>query len=237
MEKNQTYIIIGVVVAIILLVVIVLATRKEKKTTSTLSSGDMSKYATAVKSGDRMKSPSSQLLKTVPLTGYNNLVLSDQNGNLNSVQFPTGIIVIWSGLQTNIPNGWALCDGKTVNGVLTPDLRGRFVIGVNNDIPGTILNTGLQKHNMRDSGGSETIRIDQMPSHTHSYSDTAFLENSRLFNFGAWQNFGGNDQQRGNASSVDGDNSLIGMYAVTAPQGGGGKYFPPYYALAYIIKL
>lgn len=40
-----------------------------------------------------------------------------------SVDFPPGMIVIWSG--ATIPTGWALCDGA--NG--TPDLRGRFIYG------------------------------------------------------------------------------------------------------------
>jgi len=38
----------------------------------------------------------------------------------------TGVIVMWSGLISSIPAGWALCDGQ--NG--TPDLRDRFVMGV-----------------------------------------------------------------------------------------------------------
>lgn len=38
--------------------------------------------------------------------------------------FPPGGIIMWSGLEADIPKGWALCDGA--NG--TPDLRGRFVL-------------------------------------------------------------------------------------------------------------
>ena len=32
----------------------------------------------------------------------------------------------------NIPKGWAECNGQTVNGIKTPDLRGRFILGVGN---------------------------------------------------------------------------------------------------------
>ena len=42
-----------------------------------------------------------------------------------------GIIVMWSGADTDVPAGWVLCDG-TNN---TPDLRGRFILGSGNDIP------------------------------------------------------------------------------------------------------
>lgn len=38
---------------------------------------------------------------------------------------PAGIIVMWSGAVGAVPAGWALCDGS--NG--TPDLRGRFIVG------------------------------------------------------------------------------------------------------------
>ena len=39
--------------------------------------------------------------------------------------FVTGMIMLWSGSTGTIPSGWALCNGS--NG--TPDLRNRFVVG------------------------------------------------------------------------------------------------------------
>jgi len=39
---------------------------------------------------------------------------------------PVGGIIMWSG--STIPTGWALCDGLSG----TPDLRGRFIVGVTN---------------------------------------------------------------------------------------------------------
>lgn len=62
---------------------------------------------------------------------------------------PKGVILMWSGQETNIPDGWALCDGT--NG--TPDLRGRFIIGFNSDYP------------LNSTGGSTTINL----RHTHDY--------------------------------------------------------------------
>ena len=41
---------------------------------------------------------------------------------------PVGTIVMWSGKIA--PDGWALCDGRTVNNIKTPDLQGRFIAGV-----------------------------------------------------------------------------------------------------------
>lgn len=43
----------------------------------------------------------------------------------NAIGVPRGAILIWAGQKSDIPPGWALCDGT--NG--TPDLRGRFVVG------------------------------------------------------------------------------------------------------------
>lgn len=41
---------------------------------------------------------------------------------------PQGAIILWSGLDTNIPSGYALCDGT--NG--TPNLADNFVMGAGN---------------------------------------------------------------------------------------------------------
>lgn len=63
---------------------------------------------------------------------------------------PNGVILMWSGNSTNIPDGWALCDGK--NG--TPDLRGRFIIGESQKFPN------------QSVGGNETLNLE----HNHTYS-------------------------------------------------------------------
>jgi hypothetical protein len=42
----------------------------------------------------------------------------------NTARFPVGGIIMWAGLESEIPTGWSLCDG--LNG--TPDLRSRFVL-------------------------------------------------------------------------------------------------------------
>lgn len=57
-----------------------------------------------------------------------------ESTNIPDVLIPSGTIVAWTKLE--IPDGWALCDGR--NG--TPNLRGRFIQGVAN--PETLLDTG-----------------------------------------------------------------------------------------------
>lgn len=70
--------------------------------------------------------------------------------------FPTGGIVMWSGSTSNIPSGWALCDGSSG----TPDLRNRFIVGAGSN------------YSVNSTGGTDsvTLSISQMPSHNHSMS-------------------------------------------------------------------
>lgn len=80
---------------------------------------------------------------------------------------PVGGIIMWSGLISNIPNGWALCDGQ--NG--TPDLRSRFIMGATLD------------SDVGEVGGENEVILteNQMPSHTHSGSTIAAGEHKHNF--------------------------------------------------------
>jgi hypothetical protein len=82
---------------------------------------------------------------------------------------PPGIILMWSGSTTEIPNGWALCDGTDT----TPDLRGRFIVGVNVDGVGAGRNTGRKEYALGNSGGSENAVIVE-----HSHTGTATSGNA-----------------------------------------------------------
>ena len=84
---------------------------------------------------------------------------------------PSGVIVMWSGTNANIPSGWNLCDGTNS----TPDLRDRFVVG-----SGSTYTTG-------DTGGSNTVTLttSHLPSHSHgvgSISTDAAGSHSHNFN-------------------------------------------------------
>lgn len=118
---------------------------------------------------------------------------------------PSGGIIMWSG--STVPDGWALCNGE--NG--TPDLRGRFVLGVSDT------------HAMGETGGSEnvTLTVEQMPKHTHD-----FQENFGYVNSGGYT---GIYFQKINTN-----------YFIESKMAGGDQphpNMPPYYTLAYIMKL
>ena len=60
--------------------------------------------------------------KTESVTTFNKMIIGNSNGDLSSISFPKGIIVMWSGSTENVPEGWGLCNGENN----TPDLRGRL---------------------------------------------------------------------------------------------------------------
>ena len=80
---------------------------------------------------------------------------------LDKVQIPTGLISMWSGSLTTVPEGWALCNGE--NG--TPDLTDRFIVGAGNN------------YAVGDVGGEDLVTLvdSDLPYHRHS---SGTLDNS-----------------------------------------------------------
>ena len=52
---------------------------------------------------------------------------------LYTALLPQGAIMLWSGTTAAIPAGWALCNGQTSNGVVTPNLASKFILGATAD--------------------------------------------------------------------------------------------------------
>lgn len=75
-------------------------------------------------------------------------------GSIVNAFVPQGLIAMWSGLDANIPNGWALCDGTNA----LPDLRARFIIGAGNS------------YAVGGTGGNTQVTLTEanLPGHTHS---------------------------------------------------------------------
>ena len=139
------------------------------------------------------------------------------------MRVPKGVICIWSGSIDSIPSGWALCDGN--NG--TPDLRARFVIGAGKGYAPNIL------------GGSGIINLNanQIPR----LIDVTFPGgNSRVESELAVSGSGISTKSRYNAGYRDGDNDSNGKklrLVIGQEKPNPVHVMPPYYSLAYIMKL
>jgi microcystin-dependent protein len=152
-------------------------------------------------------------------------------GNLD-IKAWKGMIVAFNG--SSIPEGWALCNGK--NG--TPDLRDRFIVGSG------------KKYNIGKKGGANVVKLNrhQMPKHNHGCS----IGNNGIHNH---EQDGGQVERRygreGRGTDWFGKAHKQAKNKLTRNAGnhkhsckihdnGGNKAHenrPPYYALAWIMKL
>lgn len=106
---------------------------------------------------------------TPPVTSPLNVLYTDKLGNINkTVLISPGTIALWP--DPIPPIGWVMCDGT--NG--TPDLRGKFVVGVTYGSVSDTQDRVSSSLNIGDTGGvSEiTINSDYMPTHTHNVTST-----------------------------------------------------------------
>ena len=136
---------------------------------------------------------------------------------------PRGMILAWNytdaditnnGKVLNPPSGWAICDGTTVGGVTTPDLRNRFILGEDPTV--TTVNSAR-------TGGAETVslNINQIPNHTHTHD---YLSGTTTAGAAGMQK-----QDIYNSSSANGTSGV--------GEGQPHENMPPYYVLVYIMKL
>ena len=167
----------------------------------------------------------------------------------NGGALPSGFIGMWSGSIASIPNSWALCDGT--NG--TPDLRDRFVIGSSVDVSG-VSNTGVTGANTKTGGSQNAIIV----SHTHTQA--AHSHTGSTNSTGAHTHttaLHGSSSPQSNITAA-GDPNITRGASTTSTSGahthtvsienatptigstgssGTNANLPPYYALAFIMKL
>lgn len=162
---------------------------------------------------------------------------------------PVGSIVMWTG--STPPRGWVLCDGSTVSGVTTPDLRGRFVLGSGNG-------PGLSPRVQGQSGGAETHALvaAEIPQHWHmaSFSGTTpdrgdYGSHSYRVALGSDWTFNGwgTDSSRpsrkvvGRQTSSSGnhqhDLDIPGFHSSSSGEGRPHSNMPPFYVLAFIMRV
>jgi microcystin-dependent protein len=129
---------------------------------------------------------------------------------------PIGSIIMWSGSVASIPSNWAFCNGT--NG--TPDLRNKFIVGAAIDNSG-IANTNITGANTQTGGSKDAVVV----SHTHNLANANTPINRAISISGS---------QEGKAFQY----SDTGISPIqSSGVSGADKNLPPYFALAYIMRV
>ena len=174
--------------------------------------------------------------------------------------FPAGGIIMWSGSIASIPTGFALCNGSSG----TPDLRDRFIVGAGSTY--AVNATGgsasvTPAGSISGSTGGTAITEAQMPKHFHrtwgpwpgytgpsvpgvdspgtSYPGRGVFNGGTpddgAYDYGTWSV--GGDATSGSTSTGTGAASEHSHSLSASFSGTSQTNLPPYYALAYIMKL
>lgn len=158
------------------------------------------------------------------------------------IKIPRGIISMWAGGVDDIPSGWHLCDGT--NG--TPDLRDRFIVAAGNSyssghIGGSPTYTPTITVNGSGTGvqvGYHTLTIAEMPSHGHRIGNIHIQGEPDNRDVPGYTFITGGEIWTDAAGGNQGHNHPIVDYGhVHSAYASAIDSRPPYYALAFIMKL
>ena len=150
-------------------------------------------------------------------------------GGSEVVPVPVGGIIIWTKPELPDNEHWAVCDGSTNKNYVgkLPDLRARFVVGVN---------PADNSYKLGATGGAEkvTLTTEQIPGHRHYYAGDDQLE-------GIATTHDCTSSAASTDKAYDADSKKSGKSKVynTSSTGGGESHEnrPPYYALYYIMRV
>lgn len=150
---------------------------------------------------------------------------------LEKANLPIGVVIMWAGELSDMPDGWRLCDGKDGR----PDLVHRFVIGAGPGGLPTGTSGGSGTHDHGGSTQNHNLSAAELPAHNHKLG-TGSGDCTTMVPGGAAQRLAHFKTDQFNGSIIQ----------TTHLDGGGGqghlhgiskdKHLPPYYALAFIIK-
>ena len=165
---------------------------------------------------------------------------------------PIGSIIMWAGRNVNLPSNWKFCDGSTYNGIPTPDLRNRFVVGATMHADGNWINsdtfnpkanygwnlyTTIEGGGMNITGGNKDAIV---VSHSHGVNQTStggktFESAYAQGNAGYYHKIGIGGHAYSSIATADDHNHSVSINAEGSS--GTNQNLPPYYALAYIMRI
>ena len=182
----------------------------------------------------------------------------NSTGNINSSGTFTGIgtapigsIIMWAGNRVTLPSNWKFCDGNTHNGITTPNLVGKFILGANAHQDGATITSdtfnsraynGWNLYSTIDgsytiTGGSKDAIV---VSHGHGVSDPGHYHqqssNSHGGDYGgSWYRSRRDDGYY--TAPLYTESKTTGISINTEGSSGTNQNLPPYYALAYIMRI
>jgi hypothetical protein len=173
---------------------------------------------------------------TTQAVGTNNTTLATTA--FVQAAIPAGVILMWSGSIASIPSGWRLCDG----GGGTPNLRNRFIVGAGLDYgvgaTGGSVNATLVSHThnafVSDPGHQHLFGADDQIAGQAGYNVQSGFE------YDATSRTGGGGVNLFTKRTDNTNNpQTTGITVSNSTEGvsGTNANLPPYYALAYIMKL
>ena len=170
---------------------------------------------------------------------------------------PIGSIIMWTGNRVTLPSNYKLCDGTTYNGIPTPDLRNKFIIGANYHQDGSTLSsesfnlkmnnnlalrTNIEDGQLTTTGGTKDAIVVE---HTHTASSNDVTPPMGITEMGLdylSKFHSGGDFHRVRTGGVPPYANIGGSHSHTITvntQGvsGTNKNLPPYYALAFVMRI
>lgn len=150
---------------------------------------------------------------------------------IDAAPIPKGGIIMWSGAISAIPAGWRLCDGGAINGMTTPNLQDKFIVGAGNTY--AVATTGGSADAVVVAHGHTAIVTD--PGHSHNWGygterdDDGTGGSNREFTETAATN------APASPAPILPNSTGITVTINSTGESGINKNLPPYYALAYIM--
>ena len=169
------------------------------------------------------------------------------DASINNALVPINGIIMYSGLQADIPANWAICDGN--NG--TPNLVNKFVVAAASFDVGTEEWRTSVDGTSKESGGNatKTLGTNELPAHTHEKGTLAVTggdhnhtyDRSNVTTVASGGSANTRNQGVTETNTGDSGDLTLTVSGSTGNQSGTtGEAFdilPPYYAIAYIMRV
>ena len=169
------------------------------------------------------------------------------DASINNALVPINGIIMYSGLQADIPANWAICDGN--NG--TPNLVNKFVVAAASFDVGTSEWRTAVDGTSKESGGAatKTLGTNELPAHTHEKGTLAVTggdhnhtyDRSNVTTVASGGSANTRNQGVTETNTGDSGDLTLTVSGSTGNQSGTtGEAFdilPPFYAIAYIMRV